>query len=194
VGARPGSCRRRLRRLPAGHNVTPGEDYRTRPPWRACSIAHSQVFVIDSLIQIWGNDPDVKPVCGTPRAGCSTAGSFPPFILGQHHGTRTRARPFGRARGTIDPAIAPWRERQQANKTNNNTYTVADEIREGSPAFAIEIVKDFFLRLWLRGVDTVGRGVGTPVSTGLSICGRLRNRPPGGPVTAGRARAARQKL
>jgi hypothetical protein len=36
------------------------------------------VFVIDTLIQICGNEPDVKPACGTPRAGCSTAGSFLP--------------------------------------------------------------------------------------------------------------------
>jgi hypothetical protein len=35
-------------------------------------------------------------------------------------------------------------------------------------AFGIEIAQDFFLRPWLRDVDTVGSAVGTPVSTGLS--------------------------
>ena len=43
-------------------------------------------------------------------------------------------------------------------------------MRKGALAFVVEIAEDFFLRLWLRVVDTVGTAVGIPVSIGLSTC------------------------
>jgi hypothetical protein len=109
------------------------------------------VFVIDLLIEIGGNDPDVKPVYSTDRVQHGWV--VPSFHTQIAPRTRTRARPLGRARGTIDPAIAPWRERQQANNNQTHIYTVADEIRDSSTAL-LTLRKNFLCAcgygMWIR--------------------------------------------
>jgi hypothetical protein len=154
-----------LRRLPAGITRRPARTIgRDRLGGR---VRYPQAGVrYRPADQICGNDPDVKPACGTPRVGCYTAGSFPPSILGQHRGTRTRARPLGRARGSINFRSRLGASDSKANKQSNNnqTYTVALEIREGSLAFAIEFTKDFLA----APVDT-GCGYGRQGGRNTSI-------------------------
>ena len=135
-----------MRRLQAGHNVTPKEDYRTRPPWRACSIARTQGVRYRPADLICGNDPDAKPACGTPRAECRAAAVIPSFHTRPAGTVPERGTaPWGRPEAP-STSIARWRERQQANKITkpNNTYTVAPEIRKGELVFIIEIAKEFF--------------------------------------------------
>ena len=146
-GSAAGRRSRRSRRLQAGHNVTPEEDYRTRPASAGrVPIARTQGVRYRPASQICGNDPDAQPACGTPRAGCHAAAVIPSFHT-RNAGTvpERGTAPWGRPEAP-STSIARWRERKQSNKIikPNNTYTVAPEIGEGELAFIIEIAKEFF--------------------------------------------------
>jgi hypothetical protein len=65
--------------------------------------------------------------------------------------------------------------KQTTQQQTIHTLVAKKTLKRGL-AFVIEIAEDFFLRLWLRDVDTVDSAVGTPVSTGLSTSPRRLGR------------------
>ena len=81
------------------------------------------MFVIDLLIEIWGNDPDVKPACVYCAGRVQHGWVVPSFHTRTAPRDANEGTPLGGGpEALIDSAIAPWGRASASKQHNNKQY------------------------------------------------------------------------